>query len=284
MTKHKFGAHVSVAGGLHNAFQRGIEATCDTIQIFTRNNKSWHTKPLREEDISQFKQAWEETEIGPVVSHDSYLINLAAPDPAVLERSRHAFLDELQRAEALGIPYVVTHPGSHLGTGIEPGIATIIESIDWVHQQAEKFSTMILLENTAGQGTNIGFDFAHLKEIIDQTKEKQRLGICLDTCHTFAAGYDLVSDEGYQKTIAGLDELIGLDKLKVIHMNDSKKDLGSRVDRHEHIGKGTLGLMAFDKIVNDARLIGKPMILETPKGKDYAEDRENLAILRGLVI
>lgn len=284
MKNHKFGAHVSVAGGLANAFARGKEATCDTIQIFTRNNKSWHTKPLSVQEIAAYKEARDLSEIAPVVSHDSYLINLAAPDPAILEKSREAFLDEMQRAEALDIPFLVTHPGSHLGTGIEAGIEKIIESINWVHQRAENFRLKILLENTAGQGTNIGFSFSHLKEIIDNVAEKERLGICLDTCHTFAAGYDLTSEEGYQNSVNELDGLIGLERLQVIHMNDSKKDLGSRVDRHEHIGKGMLGLVAFDRLVNDSRMTGKPMILETPKGKDYAEDKENLAILRGLVI
>jgi len=274
---------MSIAGGVGRAVDRGVEVGCDTIQIFTKNSNQWRARPISDEEVAGFKEKLEESGIDPVVAHDSYLINLASPDPGLLERSRNAFLEEMNRAEALGIPYLVMHPGSHKGSGVDVGLRTIAESFDRLHEQTVGFRLMVLLETTAGQGTNLGFTFEHLRRIIDMTAEGGRLGVCLDTCHAFTAGYDITSRNGYEKMWEEFDSEIGLDRLKVIHLNDSKKDLGSRVDRHEHIGKGTLGLEPFRMLVNDERLREIPMILETPKGPDYAEDKENLATLRNLI-
>ncbi len=283
MTGPRLGAHMSIAGGVGRAVDRGVEVGCDTIQIFTKNSNQWRARPISDEEVAGFKEKLEESGIDPVVAHDSYLINLASPDPGLLERSRNAFLEEMNRAEALGIPYLVMHPGSHKGSGVDVGLRTIAESFDRLHEQTVGFRLMVLLETTAGQGTNLGFTFEHLRRIIDMTAEGGRLGVCLDTCHAFTAGYDITSRNGYEKMWEEFDSEIGLDRLKVIHLNDSKKDLGSRVDRHEHIGKGTLGLEPFRMLVNDERLREIPMILETPKGPDYAEDKENLATLRNLI-
>ena len=283
MTGPRLGAHMSIAGGVGRAVDRGVEVGCDTIQIFTKNSNQWRARPISDEEVAGFKEKLEESGIDSVVAHDSYLINLASPDPGLLERSRNAFLEEMNRAEALGIPYLVMHPGSHKGSGVDVGLRTIAESFDRLHEQTVGFRLMVLLETTAGQGTNLGFTFEHLRRIIDMTAEGGRLGVCLDTCHAFTAGYDITSRNGYEKMWEEFDSEIGLDRLKVIHLNDSKKDLGSRVDRHEHIGKGTLGLEPFRMLVNDERLREIPMILETPKGPDYAEDKENLATLRNLI-
>jgi deoxyribonuclease IV len=283
MTGPKMGAHMSIAGGIDKAITRGVDVGCDTIQVFTKSTNQWHAKPLTGEDIDAYKRARDESGIEPVVAHDSYLINLASHEPDMLERSREAFLVEMQRCDALKIPYLVMHPGSHLGKGVDAGVERVAESFDWLHAQAPDSPLTVLLETTAGQGTNLGFTFQQLRDIIDRTAEGGRLGVCLDTCHVFAAGFDITTKEGYGETFEEFDRVLGLDRLKVIHLNDSKKDLGSRVDRHEQIGMGALGLEPFRMLVNDERLRHVPMILETPKGPDYAEDKENLAILRGLV-
>ncbi|HUX07561.1 MAG TPA: deoxyribonuclease IV [Acidobacteriota bacterium] len=283
MTGPRLGAHMSIAGGVDLAVDRGVSVGCDTIQIFTKNSNQWRAKPLLAEDIAGFKQKLERSGINPVVAHDSYLINLASPEPELLERSRNAFFEEMKRAEALGIPYLVMHPGSHKGSGVDAGLRTIAESFDLLHEKTAGLQLAVLLETTAGQGTNLGFTFEQLRRIIDMTSEGGRLGVCLDTCHAFTAGYDIATSDGYGRMWQEFDGEIGLDRLKVIHLNDSKKDLGSRVDRHEHIGKGTLGLEPFRMLVNDERLREIPMILETPKGPDYAEDKENLAILRNMI-
>ena len=280
---HRLGSHISIAGGLDKAVERGTSIGCQTIQIFTKPSNRWDAPPLKEELIESFKSKLGESSINPVVAHDSYLINLASPDSKALTRSREAFLVEMNRCEQLGIPYLVMHPGSHLGEGVDKGLQTIVESFDWLHQQAEDLQMKVLLECTAGQGTNLGFKFEHLARIIDGVKDDHRLGVCLDTCHIFSAGYDISNEEAYNETWKQFDQIIGYDRLKVIHMNDSKKDFGSRVDRHEEIGKGTLGLESFRLLMNDDNIKHVPMILETPKGKDYAEDVENMALLRGLV-
>ena len=283
MTGPRLGAHMSIAGGIHKSIERGLDVGCDTIQIFNKSNNQWHAKDLSDEDIDRFKKAKDESGIDPVVCHDSYLINLASPEAGPLKKSREAFLVEMQRCEALGIPFLVMHPGSHLGTGVDAGLERIAASFDWLYERTENFKLTVLLETTAGQGTNLGFKFEQLRAIIDRTKEGERLGVCLDTCHVFAAGYDISNLDGYDRTWKEFDSIIGLDRLKAIHLNDSKKDLASRVDRHNHIGKGKLGLEAFRLLMNDERLQHVPMILETPKGDDYAEDKESLAILRGLI-
>ena len=282
VVRPRLGAHMSISGGVDKALESGAEVGCETIQIFTKNKNQWRARPLNGAEVERYRRLQAETGIEPVVAHDSYLINLASPEQALLEKSREAFLVEMQRAELLGIPYLVMHPGAHKGSGVDEGLATVAASFDWLHERTQDFRLQVLVETTAGQGTTLGFSFDHLSRIIDSTAEGDRLGVCLDTCHVFTAGYDIATREGYEAAFNDFDEIVGLERLKVIHLNDSKKDFGSRVDRHEHIGKGAIGIEAFRMLVNDPRLAGLPMILETPKGPDYAEDRENLATLRGL--
>jgi deoxyribonuclease-4 len=279
----RLGAHMSIAGGVDRAVDLGAEVGCETIQIFTKSSNQWRAKPLADEEIAAFKRKREETGIHPVVAHDSYLINLASPDPGLLQKSRDAFLIEMERAEALEIPYLVMHPGSHKGSGVDEGLKTIAASFDLLHARSEGFKLMVLLETTAGQGTNLGFTFEQLRRIIEMTDDGTRLGVCVDTCHLLAAGYDITNRAGYDRMWGEFDGELGIERLKVIHLNDSKKDLGSRVDRHEQIGRGTLGLEPFRMLLIDPRLQRIPMILETPKGADYAEDKENLRILRSLI-
>lgn len=277
------GSHMSIAGGVFNALISGQELGCTTIQIFTKSNNQWKARPLTASEISEFRTKQKEYQISPVVAHDSYLINAASPDKALQKKSMEALLVELQRCEALGISYLVMHPGSHVGTGEKEGIKRIAEAINWVHSETKDFTVQIALETTAGQGTNLGYRFEQLAEIMDLTEQKKRLAVCLDTCHIFAAGYDIRTDTGCEKTIAEFDKIVGLDKLKVIHFNDSVKDFGSKVDRHEHIGKGKIGLEGFRFFMNDERFEKIPKILETPKDEEGKFDRMNLATLRKLV-
>ena len=277
------GSHVSIGGGLHKAFLIAQKIGCTTIQIFTKNATRWQVNPLQQKEIEQFRNAWSASGITPVVAHDSYLINLGSPKDALLQKSREALLVELQRCEQLQIPYLVMHPGSHVGSGEEEGLKRIVESFDSIHAQTDGFTTQILIETTAGQGTNLGYRFEHLATILDRVRESDRLGVCLDTCHVFAAGYELRTEEGYHKTFEAFDKMIGLEQLRVIHVNDSQKGLRSRVDRHCNIGQGEIGLAGFRLLMNDARFDTVPKILETPKAGDpIASDRENLRILREL--
>jgi len=276
-----FGAHVSIAGGVHKAPSRGAEATCDVVQIFTKNQMQWRVPPLTEEEVERFQQEVERVGIPAVCVHAAYLINLGSPDPVKLEQSRKAFRIELERAEVLGIRYVIVHPGAHMDSGEETGIATIAESLNLSFAALKDTSVMALLECTAGQGTNLGHRFEELAAIIDRVEDPSRVGVCVDTCHLFAAGYELRSREGYESTIRELDDVVGVDRVRIIHSNDSKRELGSRVDRHAHIGEGELGLEAFRHFINDPRFDGVPMIIETPGGPE--KDRENLARLRRLV-
>ena len=277
------GAHMSIAGGLPQALERGQAVGCEVIQIFTKNNNQWRAKPLAKGEADGFRQKLLEGTIQLAFAHDSYLINLASPDPGLLERSRLAFVDEMERAEKLGLRYVVLHPGAHLGRGEEEGIRQVSESFDWIFEKTPSFKVEVLIETTAGQGTNLGFRFEEIRAIFDRVRENQRLGVCMDTCHVFAAGYDLRTEKGYQKTFEEFDRIVGIKRIKAFHLNDSKKPLGSRVDRHEHIGKGFLGLEPFRFLLNDPRFKKHPMVLETPKGKDDAWDRENLHTLKGLL-
>ena len=277
------GAHMSIAGGVFNAPHSGREVGCEAIQIFTKNANQWKAKPLGEEDVRRFKEAVEETGVWPVVAHDSYLINLASPDPELHEKSLQAFAIEMERAERLGLPFLIFHPGSHVGSGEAAGLKKIARSLDKLHRRTKNYQLKLLLETTAGQGTNLGYTFEQLSGVIGSVKEPERLGICFDTCHTFAAGYDISTEAGYRKVFRELDRVIGLDRIGAFHLNDAKKGLGSRVDRHAHIGQGELGLTPFRCLVNDRRFRKVPKILETPKGKDMAEDRMNLEVLRGLV-
>ena len=278
----RLGAHESIAGGLHRAFDRARSVGCDAVQIFVKSNRSWAVKPLTEEDVSQFKAKAEETGIHPVVGHASYLLNLGTPEEALWARSRDTLIVEIRRCQALGVPYLVLHPGSHVGAGEQTGLARVAQGLGEVHAATPCCRTRILLETTAGQGTNLGYRFEHLAWLMEHTPEGNRLGVCLDTCHAFAAGYELRTLAGYAATMEAFDRIIGLQRLKALHLNDSKGDLGSRKDRHEHIGQGTIGLEGFRHVVNDLRLAGLPGLLETPKSDDLHEDRENLALLRSL--
>ncbi|MFY9140506.1 MAG: deoxyribonuclease IV [Thermacetogeniaceae bacterium] len=278
-----FGAHMSIAGGLDQAVWRGQKAGCDTIQLFVKNANRWKAKDLTEKDISDFQQALRETGIEPVVAHNSYLINLASPDEDLWLKSLEAMVVEVERCSSLGIPYLVMHPGAHSGAGEEVGLARITNALNEIIKQTENSQVMLLLETTAGQGSVLGGRFEHLAELISNCFYPERLGVCLDTCHIFAAGYDLRTAEACEKTFREFDEFIGFDKLKAIHVNDSKAELGSHRDRHEHIGMGQIGLEGFRWLVNNPLLNPLPMLLETPKGTDLKEDMDNLSLLRSLI-
>lgn len=277
------GSHMSIAGGVENAILQGKEVGCDAVQLFTKSSRQWVSKPLSEEEIAKFHHAKKTTGLTCVVAHDSYLYNFAATDEALRKKSVNGLIDEMQRCEALGIAYLIAHPGAHVGAGETTGIHTIAKSIDEMQRACAGFTAKLALEITAGQGSNLGYRFAHIRQIIDAAKEPDRLRVCFDTEHAFAAGYDLRTKDGYERTFTEFEETIGLDVLVAFHLNDAKKDLGCRVDRHEHIGKGYLGLEAFRLLMNDTRFWGMPMCLETPKSADCHEDRENLATLRGLL-
>ena len=276
------GAHESIAGGIHTAFERAEQVGCATLQVFTKNSNQWHAKPLTGEDVASYKTIASKSNIHPVVAHDSYLINLCAGNPELLKKSCVAFVDELRRCELLGIPYLNFHPGAHTGQGEEEGIKKIIESLNWAHEETKGFSVLSVLETTAGQGSAIGYRFGHLRQIIDGVDKPERMAVCIDTCHIFAAGYDIGTEKGYDATMKEFDAIIGLKRLAAIHANDSKKPLGSRVDRHEHIGKGAIGKLGFRFLMQDKRLAKVPKILETPKGEDLKEDVMNLKVLREL--
>lgn len=278
------GAHMSIAGGVYNAFTDGKKVGCNTMQIFTKSSNQWKARHLADDEIEMFKNAGKETGIAPVIAHDSYLINLCAPDKAKLKMSVEAFGVELSRCRTLGIPYLVMHPGSHLGEGEEWGMKTIAENITRLLSEDEgEGGTMILLETTAGQGSNLGYKFEQLRFMMELIPQKERIGVCLDTAHIFAAGYDIKIPGGFEKVLGEFDEIIGIKNLRAIHLNDSKKICGSRVDRHELIGKGEIGIEPFRYLMNKKEFSNIPMILETPKDKDYKEDIENLAVLRGLI-
>jgi deoxyribonuclease-4 len=276
------GAHMSIAGAVGEALTRGKLAGCECIQIFTKSSRQWAAKPYSQEEIASFRHNQKETGIAVVIAHDSYLLNLGAPDKRLRKRSVAGFIDELERCEALGVPYLVAHPGSHVGSGEKAGIRTIAKSLDEVHTVCKGFKTQVALEITAGQGTNLGYSFRQMAQIFDAVHHSERLRLCFDTEHAFAAGYDLRDDQGYAQTMGELDESIGVDKVVAFHLNDSLKPFHSRVDRHEHIGKGYLGVEAFRRVLNDPRFAGLPMCLETPKGPDCKEDVQNLTTLRSL--
>lgn len=278
----RLGAHESIAGGLDQAFVRAQKVGCEALQLFVKSNRQWKAKPLTDEDVERFRQRQAETNIAPVIAHASYLLNLAAPDEELWARSRDTLLLELERCERLGIPGLVLHPGSHMGAGEEIGLERVAQALGEIHAQTPGFRSRILLETMAGQGTNLGYRFEHLAWLLANTPQGERLGTCFDTCHVFAAGYELRTPEGYAETMQQFDEIVGLDTLGAVHLNDSQGDLGSRKDRHAHIGQGCLGLEAFRLVVNDPRLQHLPGLLETPKGKDLREDRENLERLRSL--
>jgi deoxyribonuclease-4 len=276
------GAHMSIAGGVGEALIRGRKVDCDCVQIFTKSSRQWASKPYSPEEVATFKRNIAETGIETVVAHDSYLVNLGAPDEKLRLRSVEGMINELERCELLGVPCLISHPGSHVGAGEEAGIKTIARSIDEVHEACRGFKARIALEITAGQGSNLGCGFEQMGRIFDSVKENDRLRLCFDTQHAFASGYDLRTEEDYDRAFSELERYIGLDRLVAFHINDSKKPLNSRVDRHEHIGKGQLGLDFFRRLLRDPRFFGLPMCLETPKGPDLKEDVENLTVLRAL--
>jgi deoxyribonuclease IV len=277
------GAHMSIAGGVDKALLQGRKVDCAAIQIFTKSSRQWASSPYTKEEIEAFAQNRKETGIKTVIAHDSYLLNLGSPDNVLRKKSILAFIDEIERCETLCILNLVAHPGAHVGAGEEEGIRTIARSLDEVHKACPGYKVQVTLEITAGQGSCLGYRFEQISRIFDATSENDRLRVCFDTEHAFAAGYDIRTKEGYERTFTEFDETLGLDRLAAFHLNDSKKELNSRVDRHEHIGKGCIGLEGFRLLLNDSRFWGLPMCLETPKGPDLAEDRENLTRLRSLL-
>jgi deoxyribonuclease-4 len=279
-----FGAHMSISGGIAKAFARGEQVGCEAMQIFSKSDRQWAARPLLPDDVAAFKAEQARSGIGPVVVHDSYLINLAAPADELWEKSIAAFAHELERCEQLGVPFLVTHPGAHTGSGEVAGLQREADALSRLFAEGVGGATVVLLETTAGQGSCLGHRFEHLARLFELLPDyHQRLGVCLDSCHIFAAGYDIRTPATYAATMAEFDRLIGLARIRCLHLNDSLKDLGSRVDRHSQIGEGCIGVEGFRLLVNDPRLRDLPMIIETPKGDDMAEDRVNLALLRSLV-
>ena len=278
----RLGAHQSIEGGLDRAVVRARAAGCEVLQLFTKNSNQWKAKVLSSEEITRFRDALAHEEIGGVSAHGSYLINLASPDEVLYRRSIDAFLVELDRCEALGIPSLIVHPGAHVGSGTVAGTARIAAALDETLGDRPGAATRVLLEVWAGQGSTIGGRFEEIADILARVREPERIGVCFDTCHAFAAGYDLRTREAYEATFGAFDRAIGVGKIGAFHLNDSKGELGCRLDRHEHIGKGWIGLEAFRLLLNDLRFAGIPKYLETPKGVDLREDIENLATLRGL--
>jgi deoxyribonuclease-4 len=280
------GAHMSIAGGLYKALLRGKASGCSVIQIFTSNRNQWKRKKPTADDIMAFQRVAEETSVKPVAIHTSYLINLGSTRKEVLGKSYRTLLDEMEAAELLAVPYVVMHPGSHLGEGESKGLRRVAEAISRAYGSRKLFNTTILLETTSGQGTNLGYRFEHLAEIIALAEYPARVGVCFDTCHAFAAGYDFRTLEAYEQLMTEFDRIIGLNRLYLFHVNDSKGLMGSRVDRHEHIGKGRIGLKAFSLFLRDRRFAHLPFLLETPKGRDLKGkdmDVRNLQTLTNLM-
>ncbi|RME76016.1 MAG: deoxyribonuclease IV [Chloroflexi bacterium] len=277
------GAHLSIAGGVDKAFDRAEAIQCTAFQIFTKSNRQWKAKPLDEKTIARYHQRQAETGIKPVICHASYLINIGATDDTVWQKSVDALLIELERCESLGIPYLVLHPGAHMGQGVDAGIARVVQALDLVHDRLPDLSARVALEITAGQGSALGANFEEIARILNETRQSDRLAVCFDTCHALAAGYEFRTPDTYEAMIAEFDRIIGLDRLTVVHVNDSVNDLGSRVDRHAHIGEGCIGLEPFGFFLNDPRLKHLPFLLETPKDDDPGDDIRNLEKLRSLV-
>ncbi|MBI1904411.1 MAG: deoxyribonuclease IV [Planctomycetia bacterium] len=279
------GAHQSIAGGYYRAVEHAQATGCDCVQLFTKNNTQWRAKPISAAEAQQFKTRLAELGVSCPLSHDSYLINLASPDEAMWRKSLAGFVVELQRAEQLGIPYVVMHPGAYTTSGEAAGLKRVIRALDESFRQTRGLGVACLIETTCGQGTCLGWKFEQLARIIDGSKFPERLGVCVDTCHIFAAGYPLHTEKEYRSTMRALDKTVGIKLVKAFHVNDSRRELGSRVDRHAHIGEGKLGLTPFRHLLNDRRFRKVPMYLETPKGTRNGEDldRINLRTLRGLV-
>ncbi len=279
----RVGAHMSIAGGIDLAVDRAVALGCEALQLFTKSSNQWKARPLDPGEVERFREKVERARLQPVIAHDSYLVNVGSPDDALWRKSLDALLVEVERCEALGIPYLVMHPGSHRGAGEEACFDRIAAAIDEIHERHPEPLVTILLENTAGQGTNVGHRFEHLAEIRERLAHPERVAVCFDTQHAFAAGYDLVSPEGWARTWKEFDRVLGKKLLRVLHLNDSKKPLGSRVDRHEHIGFGELGPAPFLRIMNEPRFARLVAAIETEKGEDCREDLQNLYVLRKLV-
>lgn len=277
------GAHESVAGGLYKAFERAKVDGCKATQIFTKNSNQWKEPVLSEEQLTAFRSAHAASGVGTVMAHTSYLINLATDKEDILVRSIGALVAEVERSSALGIPFVVLHPGAHLGLGVEQGLTRVAQALDEVHERTKGASARILLENTAGQGSCVGCSFEELGAIFEQTKERDRMGVCFDTQHAYASGYDLSTPDGYAATWEAFEKHVGLRRLFAFHLNDSKKPLGSRVDRHEHLGEGLLGLPLFWRLVNDPKFSAIPGVLETEPRDGDAPYRDEVNLLRSLV-
>ncbi len=278
------GAHMSVAGGLYTAFERAERVGCTAIQIFTKNSNQWNDPVISTEDIAKYREGRNKSKVQIVVSHDSYLINLCGANDKLLEKSREAFVKEIKRCDALEIRHLIFHPGAHTTLDRKESLRLVADSLNYAHKETEGTNLMTLIEATAGQGTTVGSSFEEIAEIISGVKDKKRVGVCIDTCHIFAAGYDIRTRDDYEKTMSNFDKIIGFEKLHAVHLNDAKKPLNSHVDRHEHIGKGEIGKEAFGFIMNDDRFSKIPKILETPKGENgYEMDIVNLRALRELV-
>jgi len=276
---------MSIAGGYHKAVEAAAQLEMETVQIFTKNNNQWKAKPISGEEAERFRDALNQSGIAHPLAHDSYLINLASPDRSLWGRSVTAFVEELRRAKRLGIPFVVTHPGAFTTSTEARGLRRVVRAIDEIHSRSEGLAARCLLETTAGQGTALGWRFEHLAEIIENVAEPERLGVCFDTCHVFAAGYPMGTPEDYRATIRQFNRTVGVKRIKAFHLNDSLRPLGSRVDRHAHIGRGWMGLEPFRHLLADRRFRRVPMYLETPKGEEDGEDLDtiNLRTLRGLL-
>jgi deoxyribonuclease IV len=277
----KLGLHVSTAGHIYEAVNRAAALGCNTMQIFSRDPLQWRKSHLTKEDTDEFLKLRAQHKITPVFAHVSYLINLASPYNILYRSSVKAYIEDIKEAQNLGIEYIVTHMGSHKESGEEKGLKRITAAINRILDKTKDHSVVILLENTAGSGSWLGYTFEHQRRVIDKVENKARVGICFDTCHGFAAGYDLSTSDGYKKTISQLDDIVGIDKLKLIHLNDSKDKLSSHRDRHEHIGKGEIGLEGFRRLVNDPRLADVSFILETPKDAE-GDELKNLEAVRKL--
>lgn len=270
---------MSIAGGVDRALERAASIGCAAVQIFLKNNMQWAGKPLATDEVARFRAR----RAVPVFAHSAYLINLAATNRSFRRRSLVALTDEIHRAAQLGLPFIVMHPGAHMGAGEAAGLRAVAGGLDEVLGATASLPVRIALETTAGQGTNLGYRVEQLAEIFARVKRPERLAVCVDTCHAFAAGYDLRTPAGYRRLVGDLERQVGVEHVVAFHLNDSKTPLGSRVDRHEHIGKGELGLAAFRRVLRDPRWRDVPMVLETPKGADLREDVENLRVLRGLL-
>jgi deoxyribonuclease IV len=275
------GAHLSTKGGLHTAFERASAINASAVALFAKNSSQWKGKELTADDCETFRKS---RSVKPVFTHASYLINLATTNPLFHEKSLIAMADELDRAERLGIPAVVLHPGAHMGAGADGGIDQIARSLDQVHARLPEHRVVTLLETAAGQGSCLGCTFEELGKIIALVDDKSRVGICIDTCHVFAAGYDIRSKDGYERMIEEVERYVGIDNVGLFHLNDSKKPLGSRVDRHEHIGQGQIGIEGFRHVLNDPRFARIPKLLETPKTVETESDRINISALRALLV